>query len=192
MTQEVNDINDALAINLEGLRRKRGLTFDQLAKLSGVSKGMLVQIEQGKTNPSINTLWRIANTFNVSVAKLIEIDITSTNIKTISEDEATELWQGPLGSSAKLLMGLDDKNLVEFWRWRLLPGHKHVSKAHISGAMELVYILNGELLLSVDGTKKTLNAGETSLFSADKPHSYENAGAEKLTFIMVVIEPGNS
>jgi DNA-binding XRE family transcriptional regulator/quercetin dioxygenase-like cupin family protein len=54
-------ITQAIANNVRAQRAHRGLTLDALAARSGVSRGMLVQVEQGRTNPSVSTLTRIAD-----------------------------------------------------------------------------------------------------------------------------------
>ena len=72
--------------------------FVAVAKLSGVSKGMLVQIEQGKTNPSIGTLCKIANALGVAVSKFIETS-EAPAVRLISPEEATQLWTGRNGSA---------------------------------------------------------------------------------------------
>ncbi len=69
---DISTLTAVIGTNINEVRSQRALTFDQLAKLSGVSKGMLVQIEQGKTNPSIGTLCKIANALGVAVSKFIE------------------------------------------------------------------------------------------------------------------------
>ncbi len=62
-----------VARNVRALRTEQAWTLDELAGRSGVSKGMLVQIEQNRTNPSIGTLCRIAEAFGVSLASLVEL-----------------------------------------------------------------------------------------------------------------------
>ena len=57
--------------NLRQLRRKHGLSLEQLATKSGVSRAMLGQIETGKSAPTINLLGRIAEALKVSVPSLI-------------------------------------------------------------------------------------------------------------------------
>ncbi len=67
-----------IARNVRALRNEHGWTLDELAGRSSVSKGMLVQIEQNRTNPSIGILSRIAEAFGVSLAALVELDQSPT------------------------------------------------------------------------------------------------------------------
>ena len=52
-------IEETIANNLVHLRKKRGLSLDKVAELTGVSKAMLAQIEKGKSNPTVTTLGKL-------------------------------------------------------------------------------------------------------------------------------------
>ena len=58
--------------NVKRLRRERNLTLGQLASLSGISKAMLSDMEKGDSNPTVNTLWKIANGLKVPYTRLLE------------------------------------------------------------------------------------------------------------------------
>ena len=74
---EPADIAGAVARTLQALRAERGWSLDQLAVRSGVSKGVLVAIEQGRSNPGLGTLARIGDAFGVPVTRLVEISDAS-------------------------------------------------------------------------------------------------------------------
>ena len=54
---EPDDVNAAVACSVRGHRTRLAWTLDDLAARSGVSKGMLSQVEQARTNPSVATIW---------------------------------------------------------------------------------------------------------------------------------------
>jgi transcriptional regulator with XRE-family HTH domain len=184
-------VNNRIARNLSQVRAARGLTFDQLAKKSAVSKGMLVQIEQGRTNPSIATLCRIANALGVTVSRFVEGSEEPT-ARLIPASEAIELWQGRRGSSGKLLVGFETPSLMEVWDWDLVPGEWYDGVAHPSGTREVLYVQEGELTLSTDGTQHKAVATDVLMFQADRPHRYANEGTKRLRFLMVVTEPAST
>src|SRR5215831_15184930 len=70
---EVPDITAAVARTLQALRADRGWSLDQLAARSGVSKGVLVALEQGRSNPNLATLARIGDAFGVPVTLLVDL-----------------------------------------------------------------------------------------------------------------------
>src|SRR5579871_4538150 len=57
--------------NMKRLRNRRSLSLEGLAKLSGVSRAMLGQIELGRSVPTINVVWKIAAAFDVPFSTLI-------------------------------------------------------------------------------------------------------------------------
>jgi transcriptional regulator with XRE-family HTH domain len=65
-------VSSAVARHVRALRQDRNWSLDELAGRSGVSRGMVVQIEGARTNPSIGTLCRLAEAFGVNLAALIE------------------------------------------------------------------------------------------------------------------------
>ena len=61
----MDTMNQTVATNIKSLREKNKLSMEELSKISGVSKSMLAQIERGDGNPTISTLWKIANGMKV-------------------------------------------------------------------------------------------------------------------------------
>ena len=172
----------AIARNVHALRARRGWTLDLLAQRSGVSKGMLVQIEQGRTNPSVATLCRVANALGVAIPRLVEVAETPP-VRLVRALEVAELWHGEAGSVAKLLVGWDTPDLTEFWDWQIAPGDGYDGEAHTPGTRESLYVLDGTLTLRLGDAAHVLKRGDAVLFRADRPHRYENAGRTKLRFI---------
>lgn len=125
-TGRVGAVTAAVAQQVRELRAARGWSFDELAGRSGVSKGMLVQIESARTNPSVGTLCRVADAFGVNIARLLE-PAEERTVKITSAAEAPVLWQGEHGGTGHLLSGLGEPDLVELWDWRMEAGEAHRS-----------------------------------------------------------------
>lgn len=183
-----DEVAAAIARNARDLRSERDWSLDQLATRSGVSKGMLVQIEQARTNPSIGTLCRLADAFGVSLAQLVELSAAST-VRVIDAAEVVRLWEGRDGSAGDLLVGTDRSEHVELWRWHLAAGDEHASEGHQTATRELLAVLAGTLTLDVDGEEHQVQAGGAVLFDADRPHRYRNAHKRALDLVLVVVQP---
>jgi len=141
-------LNGAIARRIALLRKGKQQSFDELAVRSGVSKGMLVQIEQGRANPSIATLCRLAAGLGVSVADLISAgDESKSPVHVVAPDETRILWKGPKGGSAALLVGSDGPDMLELWSWTLQPGERYEARPHSAGTLELVHVQQGSLAL---------------------------------------------
>jgi transcriptional regulator with XRE-family HTH domain len=182
------DTAAALARNLRRLRGERALTLDELAKRAGVSRSMLIQIEQQRVNPTLAILVRLAQALDVGLAELVELG-GRRRVRVISRDEAVELWSSPGGGSGRLLVGSDQLDHIEFWDWRLEPGDVHEAEAHAPGTAEIIHVLDGDLALTVDGESHAAATGESVVFAADAGHSYGNDGARPLRVFMIVITP---
>ena len=82
----MENINSVVADNLKRFREERKLSLEAMAKLSGVSKSMLGQIERGEANPTVSTVWKIANGLKVSFTDLMtrpEKDYEVVDIKRV-------------------------------------------------------------------------------------------------------------
>ena len=188
MYEDIDSLKSAVAANVIALREKREFSRDQLAQLSGVSKGMLAQVEQNRTNPSIATLSRLANALGVTISKLLEVAETPI-LRSVDIVNVPELWSGPKGSSAKLLQGVDEGTLVEFWEWKLAPGHVHEASVHPSGTKEILYVLDGRLKITVDAELIELRKGQSVQIPGNRPHRFENMSQRPARFVLVAVEP---
>ena len=171
------------------LRRERRLSFDQLALRSGVSKGLLVQLEQGNANPSIGTLCRIASALGASVAEIVDASETQA-VRIAGEDAHIRLWSGPKGGHGTLVIGSEGPDMLEFWRWELRPGESHSSPPHTPGTREILCVQSGELVFEADGVEHKLRPGHALCAPTDRSHSYGCSGRHAVHFTMVVAEPG--
>lgn len=183
----------AMAQRICSLRKAQDFTFDELAKRAGVSKGTLVQIEQGRANPSISTLCRLAATLGVSVADLVApAGPASSRVRLVSENDARKLWTGPRGGSAVLLAGTTGPDMLEVWQWELKPGERFESSRHGRGTRELIHVTNGKLILDVDGMCTLIASGTTAIALTDQAHAYANPGTSPVFFFMTVHEPATA
>lgn len=185
---DADQVAAAIARHTRELRTERQWTLDQLATRSGVSKGMLVQIEQSRTNPSIATLCRVADAFGVTLAQLVELS-DGASVRVVEPSEVVRLWSGAEGSNGDLLVGTDRGEHVELWRWHLAPGDRHDSDGHIDGTRELLSVVAGTLTLEVGGATHQVVAGGAVLFDARSNHSYVNAHKRALDLVLVVVQP---
>jgi transcriptional regulator with XRE-family HTH domain len=176
----------AVGRNVRSERSRKAWTLDDLAARSGVSKGMLVQVEQARSNPSIATICRLATALGVSVASLVEApEVPATRI--VQADEGIVLWTGKPGSSSTLLVGSGTREQVELWDVRMAPDDGYRGEPHPPGTRELLLVIDGELTLEVDGVEYRVPEGGATAFVADRPHAYRNTGEKPLRLSMTVM-----
>src|ERR1044071_4196777 len=112
--RDIEAVAASIAGQVRGLRQGRGWSLDELASRSGVSKGMVVQIEGARTNPRIGTLCRLAGAGGVSIGRLPEAAAEPV-VRVIGVDESPALWHGQSGGTAHLLRGVNDPAFVQPW-----------------------------------------------------------------------------
>jgi transcriptional regulator with XRE-family HTH domain len=167
----------------------RGWTLDQLAERSGVSRRMLVSIEQGSANPSIATLLLISDALGIGLPALVEMDRPS-GLRVTRAGAAPVLWRGKGGGQAVLVAGTEPPDVTELWDWTLGPGESHSSPAH-AGTRELLLVLDGQVELRVGQHAGVLAPGDSASFAGDLPHGYGNPDpAQAARFALTVFEPG--
>jgi transcriptional regulator with XRE-family HTH domain len=176
----------AVGRHVRAERARRAWTLDELAARSGVSRGMLVQVEQARCNPSIATICRLADALGVSVAALVEApEVPAARI--IRGDDGVPLWAGKEGSLAKLMVGSGTTEQVELWDVHMAAGDAMVSEAHPQGTRELLLVVEGELTMEVDAAAHRVGPGDAIAFVADRPHTYRNAGDDPLHYAVAVV-----
>ncbi|GAA3242705.1 XRE family transcriptional regulator [Streptomyces sp. XM83C] len=181
-------LTQSLARNVKRWRTERGFTLDALAARAGVSRGMLIQIEQARTNPSIGTVVKIGDALGVSITTLLDYE-QGPKVRVVPADQAVRLWHTDAGSYNRLLAGAEAPGPLEIWDWRLAPGESSPSDPHPAGTVELLHVLEGELTLTVDGAEHRVPAGASATFEADVPHTYGNQGPEPMRMVMAVSVP---
>src|SRR5919106_1185133 len=72
MEQSVDTFVKTVAANVRALRMQAGMTLAELATAAGLGKSTLAQLESGRANPSVETLWAIAAALQVPFARIVE------------------------------------------------------------------------------------------------------------------------
>jgi transcriptional regulator with XRE-family HTH domain len=169
-------------------RQARGFTLDELAERSGVSRRMLVNVEQGASNASVATLLRLSEALGIGLPTLVAPQDDKRSLVVNQAGSRPPLWTGPSGGEAFLTAGITEP-VVELWDWMLGPGDAHASEPHLAGTRELLHVIEGEIVLSVGGEEAVLHMGDAASFSGDAMHGYRNDGRSNARFALTVFEP---
>ncbi len=170
-------------------RNGRSWTLDQLAEFAGVSRRMLVNVEQGAVNPSIGTLLRLSDALGVGLPDLVEPPSPRTARHT-RDGQGAVLWNGESGGRAVLVAGTEPPDVIELWDWTLAPHERHDSEAHTAGTRELLHVQEGALAVEADGITYDLATGDALTFRGDVVHAYVNSTSATTRFSLTVFEPG--
>jgi transcriptional regulator with XRE-family HTH domain len=180
-------LNQLVGENLKRIRADKGLSLDAVAKLSGVSKSMLGQIERAEVNPTISTLWRIANGLKVSFTALVTRPQDESEIVARSEIEPLVEDGGKVRNYP--VFPFDAERGFEMYYVEFDAGAYLHADAHSSGTQEFITLHAGQLAVRVAEEEHVLGCGDSIRFKADAPHSYHNPGAETISLTMVIHYP---
>lgn len=189
MEDEVpDDTTASIGRRVRAERQRRGWTQEDLAQHSGVSRRMLISVEQGSANASISTLLKLAWALGVSLAALVE-EPTEGIMSVRRAQDRVVYWRGDHGGEGCMVATTQPPNVVELWDWTLGPGDEYVSSTHSAGTRELIHVLAGTVRLTVDGQDVELAVGDAMTFASDRPHGYANAGSDTARFSLSVFQP---
>lgn len=175
---------DAIADNLRSLRESRGLSLDQLADLTGVSKSMLRQIETGKSSPTIATIWKVANGLHVSFTSLLSKPDPKAEVKSFragpsltAECQHFRLFP---------LIPFSPQQAFETYYFEIDPGTVFRGEPHKGNVYEYIFVTRGRLQMNLEGKAYEIKEGEFLQFQAHCLHEYECLGEEMATAIMQI------
>ena len=189
MTNDTAALASAIGARVRTERQARRWTLDQLAEAAGVSRRLVVNVEQGATNPSVGTLLRIAEALGVGLPDLVQSPDPKP-VKVTRSGEGAVLWAGENGGRAVLVAGTTRPEVFELWDWTLGAGDRHPSETHSPGTRELLHVQEGSITVEVAERAVELEAGDALEFPGDVAHVYANAGAGPARFSLAVFEPG--
>lgn len=184
--REAEELKRRVGENLVRLRKKRGLSLERLAALSGVSRAMIGQIESAESTPTIALLWKVARGLDVRFADLLG-DEGSDDVQVLPSGAAKILRSSDGAFESRALFPFDSRRRAEFYELRLRGAHTERAEAHAEGTYENLIVQSGRLRLTVgDAAPVDLRAGDAVYFRADVPHIYDNPGSRETVMYLVM------
>ncbi|MDR1922175.1 MAG: XRE family transcriptional regulator [Candidatus Adiutrix sp.] len=165
-------------------RRKLGLSLDETARLTGVSKAMLGQIERGESSPTVSTLWKISTGLRLTFSALL--DSASTTYAPSSLEAMRPMREE---NGAMLLYNVfpfEPAAGFEIFTIKLMPGCRYHSPSHVNVAEEYIIVAEGGLELTVGRQVFVLTKGMTIKFKGDEQHAYANPYQETVVFQNII------
>jgi transcriptional regulator with XRE-family HTH domain len=200
-------------------RKERKLSLRELASKADVSPSLLSQIENGRANPSVMTLYNVAEALSVSITYffpdseapqkapiLVRTDTTASELRADYETAFDVLQHRiqksplitPLSRLSIELKGgvrwerltASEEEDIQFLEIQYQPGASSGSTMSHHSGREFGLILAGQLKLELGFEHYTLNPGDSIMFASTTPHRLSNEGAELVRAIWVVMSSG--
>ena len=179
-----------LGPRLQQIRKKKRLTLDELAALSGVSRSMLSQIERAQTNPTFSTLWNLTRALGVDLSELVKghSGAHAAAITVLPAHFTPEIRTADGSCLLRILSPAANAGGFEWYELMVRAGGALVSEPHPTGAVEHLTVLEGALEVQTGEEETTLvPAGATARYPADLPHALRNTQETLARALLVVV-----
>lgn len=179
-------ISERLARRLKDTRKSKGLSLEATAKLSGVSRSMLSQIERGESSPTVATLWSLTRALQVDFAGLLDEGDAGNTIKEIMRANRTPTIdsQGE-GCRIRILSPPDQAGRYEVYEILFQANGALISEPHRQGCVEHMSVLEGALNVVAGDENAELGEGDTIRYAADCHHSIRANGKPAKAVLIV-------
>lgn len=171
------------------LRQKKGLGLVQLGEHTGLSSGMLSKIERGQLFPTLPTLLRIALVFGVGLDHFFIEEETKTVVAIVRKADRLRLPDRPgNGDPSYVFESLDfpvaDRKLETYFA--AFEAAAPATEPHAHPGAEVIYVIEGQLIVNIDGRDAVLGEGDSIYFDSGAPHSYRRGGDGICTAVVAV------
>lgn len=174
---------------IKALRLKKKLGLAQLGEHSGLSPALLSKIERSQIFPTLPTLLRVAMVFGVGLDYFFTEKDEKPLVAVVRKKERVRLPDRPNEKRAAYLFEslnfpVDNAKLEAFYA--TFPAGAPASEPHAHDGIEFLYIVKGDLALTIAEAETVLGAGDAIYFDSAAPHSYRAAGDKAASAIVAV------
>jgi transcriptional regulator with XRE-family HTH domain len=170
---------------LRAARQARGLTIEQLADATGVSKGFVSRLERDEATPSVASLVRACDVLGIKIGSLFD----DAQHALVRRADATPVKFGGSGVEDALYTPTSEQRL-QVLRSQIEPlGGGGEELYTLPAEVEFVYVISGRLEVRVGADTHVLGAGDGLTFSPREPHTWRNPSSSRPASVLWVISP---
>ena len=192
LEKESKELEAAIAARIRSKRLKLGWTLERLAKVTGLSKGYLSQIENNDKTPPIGTLTKIAYGLGMDV-----VDMISGNSAPAANQKITLVRRGDRRAVAHV--NAAKNSLYDSFGFarpdRIMDpyivsvSHKYPPKPLMHHGQEFAFTLEGRHEFYYDGQIYELQTGDAMYFDSDRPHMAKSLSEKPAKVLVVFCNP---
>ena len=173
-----------IGATLRSERKKMGISLDEAANRTGVSKTMLGQIER-EAALAAQELWKIAAGLHISMSNLL-VPVATSDYHVTPLSAIDPLKNRPGGLSVYTLFPFNPMAPFDYLYIVMEPGVRYDSTTHANAQEEYLVVTQGVLTMHVGEKTYTLGVGDSMSFAGYEKHSYENLGGETCIYQCIV------
>ena len=168
----------AIGTRVKRERQARRWTLDQLAAAAGVSRRMVVNVEQGAVNPSVGTLLRLSDALGLGLPALVEQPRRAA-LEVTRHGTGAVLWRGETAGVECSWPPPSSRTSSSCGTGRWGPVTCHPSEAHAPGTKELLQVHAGSVRVDVADQAVVLGPGDAVAFPGDVAHGTATRGRSR-------------
>jgi len=172
----------AIGSHLRKLRAKRRLSLAQVARTVGISVGFLSALERSQMSGSVGTLRKLARFYRTNILDFF--DATGATGRQVRPEQRKVLEAGPGVKMELLAWG---NTVMEPHLFRVAP-KAGSGDSYTHEGEEFLYVLRGELAITLEKEEYRLKAGDSFYFESATPHHWRNPGQAE-TWVLWVNTP---
>ncbi len=172
----------AIGLHLRKLRAKRRLSLAQVARTVGISVGFLSALERSQMSGSVGTLRKLARFYRTNILDFF--DATGATGRQVRPEQRKVLEAGPGVQMELLAWG---NTVMEPHLFRVAP-KAGSGDSYTHEGEEFLYVLRGELAITLEKEEYRLKAGDSFYFESATPHHWRNPGQAE-TWVLWVNTP---
>lgn len=176
------DAGQIIAQNVKRLREERNWSQGQLAEKAGTSKVIISQIEKGDSNPTINTIWKLAKAFSLPYTSLL--DPPKMKAFHVRKGDVSEMKEENYHVFSYYPETIERN--FEIYRFEVDSHGEYTSMGHSTKSYEYIMLTEGELTVKIDGNQYSLFEGDALCFEAANSHTYKNNGDKTAKAWMII------
>jgi transcriptional regulator with XRE-family HTH domain len=183
-----DDVVSALGQRVKALRTEAGLTLEQLAQRSGVSRAMLSKVERGEKSPTLSVISRTAVGLNVSLSSLLGAEPDPAEFAVVRRDQRLVYRDPETGFDRELLSPTHIGNGVELLLHRIPPGASSGElPSYPTPTEKYLVVETGRLVVTIGGLRQVLEVGDALYFDVKQPYRFDNEGDEPVAYYVVIV-----
>ncbi|MFD6548653.1 helix-turn-helix domain-containing protein [Streptomyces sp. NPDC058398] len=167
------DLAAGVGSRLKELREARRLSLSELARRSKIGKATLSELESGRRNPTLETLY--------ALTKALEVPLSSV----LHDLEPPARISGDAVDAVLLDRFEADTGVTETYRIRIRAGATQQSAAHAPDTTEHIIVLTGTALVGEAAAPVLIGPGMHAAWAADTPHLYRAPTADVEAVLLV-------
>jgi len=151
---------EALAIRLKTMRIEQGLSLDELANKSGVSRASLSRIEKGDVSPTAQVLGKLCNAFEITLSRLMLM--VESNSPALIKQSDQLIWQDPESGYIRRSISPPNKQFSAEVLLCELPVNCHIQygESPTPNLEHHLVLQQGNLEVTIEGKIHNLNPGD--------------------------------